>query len=108
VAKAQDGVRSTDSLSSTQSVHAASAQDAFYACIADQAKGLIPQGASIWIATDPETGQGIVLLNAVVGFADIAPDPQEATVILALQPESGHGPTCDGQVVVATPGGSAR
>ena len=114
--KATDGVRMTDSLSSQASVAQAAAQNNFYDCVSNQARKLVPKGASVAI---PETGTdtgasssgatatasaGLTLLSAVVRWADVAPDASKATLVLELSP--GKGPSsCSGLGVLATPGG---
>ena len=118
VMKATDGVRTTDSLSSQASIAHAAAQNAFYDCVSNQARKLVPKGASVAIGTGAETsGSGtsgtgrsgstsasLTLLSAVVRWADVAPDASKATLVLELSP--GNGPSsCSGLLVLATPGG---
>jgi hypothetical protein len=108
VMKATDGVRTTDSLSSQASIAQAAAQNGFYDCVSDQARKLVPKGASVAIATGPgssgSTSGGLTLLSAVVRWADVAPDAAKATLVLELSP--GNGPSsCSGFIVLATPGG---
>jgi len=109
VTRATDGVRATDSLSSQASISRAAAQNAFYNCLSNQAKKLVPAGASVSIATDTGTSPGasesVELLSAVVRWAHIAPDASKAAFVLEVQPGSGPS-ACSGLVVLATPGGA--
>jgi hypothetical protein len=104
VARATDGVRTTDSLTTHASVEQAAAEDSFYDCVSNQARKLVPAGASVSIATDPSNSEGLSLLAAVVRWADVATDPQTATVVLRLEPGTGKS-ACSGLVVYATRGG---
>jgi hypothetical protein len=114
VMKATDGVRTTNSLSSQASIAQAGAQNAFYDCVSNQARKLVPKGASVAIGTGTgtsgsagasnSTSAGLTLLSAVVRWADVAPDASKATLVLELSP--GNGPSsCSGLIVLATPGG---
>jgi hypothetical protein len=120
VLKATDGVRTTDSLSSQASIAQAAAQNAFYDCVSNQARKLVPKGASVAVGTGTgasystatsgstgisgSTSAGLTLLSAVVRWADVAPDASKATLVLELSP--GNGPSsCSGLIVLATPGG---
>jgi hypothetical protein len=101
VARAADGVHTTESLTTNASVRQAAAQDSFYDCVSNQVRELVPAGASVWIATDPNNSEGLSLLAAVLRWADVAPDPQTATLLLRLAPGSGKS-ACSGLVVYAT------
>jgi len=101
VAKAEDGVRATNALSSTASVKLAAAQDAFYSCLSDQAQKLVPTGASVALSTDVASAQSSTLFSAIVSWAHIVPDTPDATVVLELVQGQGPG-SCAGSVVVAT------
>jgi hypothetical protein len=103
VVKANDGVRSTDALSSPAGVEQARAQDSYYSCLSTHAMKLVPPGGTVAITTGPENVDDSPLFSAIVGWADIAPDVQHATVVLALTSGSGPG-SCDGSVVVAIGG----
>jgi hypothetical protein len=103
VAKAEDGVRGTDELSSTASVNGAAAQNAYYDCLSSQAQRLVPSGGTVAISTTSQSADNSTLFSAIVGWADIASDAQHATVVLGLVSRSGPG-SCAGSVVVATSG----
>jgi hypothetical protein len=106
VAKAQDGVHAIDALSSSASVQQAGAQNAYYNCLSDQAHKLVPTNESVALSTDAETAQGSALFGAIVSWARIVPDAQDASIVLGLV--AGHGPgSCGGSVVVATAGRAA-
>ena len=102
VVKAQDGVRSTNALSSRWSVNQAAAQDSYYNCLSDQAEKLVPTGASVALSTESGSAQSSTLFDAIVGWAHIVADTKDATVVLGLVPGKGPG-SCAGSVVVATP-----
>ena len=105
VVKADNGVRATNALSSIQSVTQAAAADSYYNCLSDQAKKLVPTGAKVALSSESGSAQSSALFDAVVSWAHIVGDPQDATVVLELI--SGHGPgSCAGSVVVATPRGT--
>jgi len=105
VTRANDGVRTTNSLSSQASIDRAAAQNAFYDCLAGQVRGLVPKGASVAIGTDPDTSQGLALLTAVIAWAQVAPDASSASVVLKLATGTGSS-SCSGVVVEATSGGA--
>jgi hypothetical protein len=105
VAKAQDGVRTTDALSSPAGVAQAGVENAYYSCLSAQAQKLVLEGESVALTAGSESGAGSALFSAVVGWAHITSDPRDAVVVLGIVP--GHGPgSCDGSLVVASPGGA--
>lgn len=104
VTRANDGVRTTNSLSSKESIDRAATQNAFYDCLGGQVQRLVPKGAAVAIGTDPDTSQGLSLLIAVIPWAQVAPDASSASVVLKLAPGTGQS-SCSGVVVQATPGG---
>jgi hypothetical protein len=104
VTRASEGVHATDSLSSQASVNRAARENAFYDCLGDQVRKLVPSGANVAIGNDPETSQGMSLLSVVIPWAHVAANVEQANVVLRLEPRSGES-TCSGLAVVASPGG---
>jgi hypothetical protein len=107
VQKAEDGIRSTNSLSSAASVREAAAQVALSDCLSKQAKALVPSGEKVALFVNPVSTSGAALYGAVVSWASITEQTSQASVVLALQTRADTGPgTCDGDVVVSHPGGA--
>ncbi len=103
VVRADDGVRETDELSSNASVLEAASQNAYYDCLSSQAQKLVPPGGTVAISTGSQSADNSALFSAIVGWADIASEAQQASVVLGLVARGGQG-SCAGSVVVATSG----
>jgi hypothetical protein len=105
VVEATDGVRTTDALSSPAAVEQAAAQDSYYNCLSEHAMKLVPTGATVAVSALSGGVDDSARLSAIVGWADIAPASQSASVVLALTSGYGAG-SCDGVVVVQVGGAS--
>ncbi|MFZ0666241.1 MAG: hypothetical protein WAM97_10825 [Acidimicrobiales bacterium] len=106
VSKAETGVRSTDSLSSSDAVDRAARQTAFYDCLDAQVRRLLPAGAAISFAGGPSSAQAVTLLNAAGNYLTVAAKPSQALLVLGLAPGSGVR-SCSGVVLTAKRGEAA-
>jgi hypothetical protein len=103
VVEATNGVHTTDALSSPADVEQAAAQDSYYNCLSEHAMKLVPPGATVSVSSASGGIDDSALLSAIVGWADISPDSQSASVVLGLVPGYGAG-SCNGVLVVAVAG----
>jgi shikimate kinase len=100
VTKAENGVNTTDRLSSSAARHHAAADNSLYNCLTDEVHKLVGKGTTVAFATDPASPQGTGLFDAAVTWVEVAANPSKAKYELRLV--SGKGPgSCSGQVVVA-------
>jgi hypothetical protein len=104
VDKAADGVRSTDGLSSQASIDRAARTNAFYECIENQVKQLIPKSTSVAFSGGATSDSASLLIDAAGSWFTVARDPKTAKVTLALSaPKPPTG--CSGVVVTAVSNG---
>jgi hypothetical protein len=67
----------------------------------------VPNGDKVALFVNPISPSGAALYGAVVSWASITEQASQASVVLALETRTSAGPgTCDGDVVVAHPGGA--
>ena len=106
VVKADNGVRATDALSSIQSVDAGCRGGLLLQLPERPGQEARSDGRKAWrFRVSRGAHRARHSSSAVVSWAHIVGDPQDATVVLELIPGQGPG-SCAGSVVVATPRGT--
>jgi len=97
---AAHGVRDTDGANGRSETQVARANDAFYQCVSIQAHHLVSTSRPV-VVTPANIANYVLLLQAVGGWATLAPVDSRAAVHLSLEPSTA-GQTCRGLVVVAS------